>query len=196
MGKPTGFIEYLRELPVDRTPIERVRDWKEFHHHMDEKRLRNQAARCMDCGVPFCHTGTLISGMASGCHPGLERPRLPRPLGRGDPAVASHEQLPRVHRPPLSGAVRRIVRARHQHAAGRDQERRERDHRPWLGTGLGRPRSTAVAHWEKGGRDRLGSGGSRGGGTVEPRRPHRDGARARRSSGRPADLRHSEHEAG
>ncbi len=67
MGKPTGFIEYLRELPVDRTPIERVRDWKEFHHHMDDKRLRNQAARCMDCGVPFCHTGTLISGMASGC---------------------------------------------------------------------------------------------------------------------------------
>ena len=67
MGKPTGFIEYLRELPVDRTPIERVRDWKEFHHHMEEKKLRHQGARCMDCGVPFCHTGKLISGMASGC---------------------------------------------------------------------------------------------------------------------------------
>jgi glutamate synthase (NADPH) small chain len=67
MGKPTGFIEYLRELPVDRTPVERVRDWREFHHHMDEKRLAHQAARCMDCGVPFCHTGKLISGMASGC---------------------------------------------------------------------------------------------------------------------------------
>ena len=67
MGKPTGFIEYLRELPVDRTPRERVRDWNEFHHHMDEKRLRQQGARCMDCGVPFCHTGKLISGMASGC---------------------------------------------------------------------------------------------------------------------------------
>jgi len=67
MGKPTGFIEYLRELPVDRTPQERVRDWKEFHHHMEDKRLRNQAARCMDCGVPFCHTGKLISGAASGC---------------------------------------------------------------------------------------------------------------------------------
>ena len=67
MGKPTGFIEYLRELPVDRTPMERVRDWNEFHHHMDEKRLRQQGARCMDCGVPFCHTGKLISGMASGC---------------------------------------------------------------------------------------------------------------------------------
>ena len=67
MGKPTGFIEYLRELPVDRVPLERVRDWREFHHHMDEKRLRNQAARCMDCGVPFCHTGKLVSGMATGC---------------------------------------------------------------------------------------------------------------------------------
>jgi glutamate synthase (NADPH/NADH) small chain len=67
MGKPTGFIEYLRELPVDRSPTERVKDWKEFHHHMDDKRLRNQGARCMDCGVPFCHTGKLISGMASGC---------------------------------------------------------------------------------------------------------------------------------
>jgi len=67
MGKPTGFIEYLRELPVDRSPAERLRDWNEFHHHMDEKRLRQQGARCMDCGVPFCHTGKLISGMASGC---------------------------------------------------------------------------------------------------------------------------------
>jgi glutamate synthase (NADPH) small chain len=67
MGKPTGFIEYLRELPVDRSPTERLRDWNEFHHHMDEKRLRQQGARCMDCGVPFCHTGKLISGMASGC---------------------------------------------------------------------------------------------------------------------------------
>jgi glutamate synthase (NADPH) small chain len=67
MGKPTGFIEYLRELPVDRSATERVKDWNEFHHHMDDKRLRNQGARCMDCGVPFCHTGKLISGMASGC---------------------------------------------------------------------------------------------------------------------------------
>ena len=67
MGKPTGFIEYLRELPVDRSPIERLRDWKEFHHHMEEKKLRQQGARCMDCGVPFCHTGALLSGMASGC---------------------------------------------------------------------------------------------------------------------------------
>src|SRR3954466_3797739 len=67
MGKPTGFIEYLRELPVDRTPTERVRDWKEFHHHMEEKKLRQQGAGGMACGLPFCPTGKLISGMASGC---------------------------------------------------------------------------------------------------------------------------------
>jgi glutamate synthase (NADPH/NADH) small chain len=67
MGKPTGFIEYLRELPLDRSPSERIGDWKEFHHHMDDKHLRQQAARCMDCGVPFCHTGKLMNGGASGC---------------------------------------------------------------------------------------------------------------------------------
>jgi glutamate synthase (NADPH/NADH) small chain len=67
MGKPTGFLEYLRELPLDRSALERIRDWHEFHLHLDESKLREQGARCMDCGVPFCHTGTLLNGMASGC---------------------------------------------------------------------------------------------------------------------------------
>ncbi|MBW4516356.1 MAG: glutamate synthase subunit beta [Timaviella obliquedivisa GSE-PSE-MK23-08B] len=67
MGKPTGFIEYLRELPSDRPPLERVHDWNDIHEHLPEDKLRAQGARCMDCGIPFCHSGTLISGMASGC---------------------------------------------------------------------------------------------------------------------------------
>jgi glutamate synthase (NADPH/NADH) small chain len=67
MGKPTGFLEYIRELPLDRSAVKRIRDWNEFHEHMEEDRLRQQAARCMDCGIPFCHNGSLISGMASGC---------------------------------------------------------------------------------------------------------------------------------
>jgi glutamate synthase (NADPH/NADH) small chain len=67
MGKPTGFIEYERELPADRDPVERLGDWQEIHLHLPEEKLRTQGARCMDCGVPFCHTGKLISGMASGC---------------------------------------------------------------------------------------------------------------------------------
>ena len=67
MGKPTGFIEFLRELPSELSPVERVHNWDEFHLPMDEDKLRTQGARCMDCGIPFCHTGTVISGMASGC---------------------------------------------------------------------------------------------------------------------------------
>jgi glutamate synthase (NADPH/NADH) small chain len=67
MGKPTGFIEFLREVASELAPSDRIHNWDEFHLHMPEDKLRNQAARCMDCGTPFCHTGTLISGMASGC---------------------------------------------------------------------------------------------------------------------------------
>ena len=67
MGKVTGFLEYQREIPQDRSPKDRVQDWNEFHLGMKEDHLQQQGARCMNCGVPFCHTGTLISGMATGC---------------------------------------------------------------------------------------------------------------------------------
>ncbi len=67
MGKPTGFLEYARELPKDRSPLDRLADWEEFHEHFPTKKLRDQGARCMDCGTPFCHTGTLIAGLATGC---------------------------------------------------------------------------------------------------------------------------------
>src|SRR5579885_1160067 len=67
MGKPTGFLEYPRELPLVQPPAERIHNWLEFHEHADEDKLRTQGARCMDCGVPFCHTGSLIEGMAAGC---------------------------------------------------------------------------------------------------------------------------------
>ncbi len=67
MGKPTGFTDYLREVPADVAPLDRIRNWDEFHLHMPEENLRTQGARCMDCGIPFCHTGKLIGGMASGC---------------------------------------------------------------------------------------------------------------------------------
>ncbi|MDI1334575.1 MAG: glutamate synthase subunit beta [Lacunisphaera sp.] len=105
MGKPTGFIEYLRELPVDRTPKERVGDWKEFHHHMEDKKLRHQGARCMDCGVPFCHTGKLISGMASGCPINNLIPEWNDLVYRG----LWHEALDRLHKtnnfPEFTGRV-------------------------------------------------------------------------------------------
>lgn len=67
MGKPTGFMEFARQLPADREPLERIRDWGEFHLHLPEEELKRQGARCMDCGVPFCHTGMMLAGMVSGC---------------------------------------------------------------------------------------------------------------------------------
>jgi glutamate synthase (NADPH) small chain len=67
MGKPTGFMEFKRELPADQPELQRIAHWNEFHEHMPEPKLKQQGARCMDCGVPFCHTGKLVAGMASGC---------------------------------------------------------------------------------------------------------------------------------
>jgi glutamate synthase (NADPH/NADH) small chain len=67
MGKPTGFTEFSRQIPQDRDPALRVLDWNEFHEHLSTPELRSQGARCMDCGVPFCHTGDLMANMASGC---------------------------------------------------------------------------------------------------------------------------------
>ncbi|HSN90879.1 MAG TPA: FAD-dependent oxidoreductase, partial [Anaeromyxobacteraceae bacterium] len=67
MGKPTGFLEFPREAKHERPPLERVKDWSEAHPPYDEETLRGQGARCMDCGIPFCHTGKLLAGMASGC---------------------------------------------------------------------------------------------------------------------------------
>src|SRR6267378_610296 len=67
MGKPTGFLDYAREPIHERPPLERIRDWEEMHTSPSEQTLREQGGRCMDCGVPFCHTGKLIGGTASGC---------------------------------------------------------------------------------------------------------------------------------
>ncbi|MBI3941331.1 MAG: glutamate synthase subunit beta [Acidobacteria bacterium] len=67
MGKPTGFTEYPRELPPDRPPAERIRDWREFHLPADGELLQKQGARCMDCGVPFCHAGIELNGAVAGC---------------------------------------------------------------------------------------------------------------------------------
>ena len=57
MGKPTGFMEHSRELPEKRPVNERLRDYREVYRPFPEEKLRVQAARCMDCGVPFCHVG-------------------------------------------------------------------------------------------------------------------------------------------
>lgn len=69
MGKVTGFMDYKRQELALRAPEERINDWQEIKTSSLEQReaLRCQAARCMDCGVPFCHSGVMLGRMVSGC---------------------------------------------------------------------------------------------------------------------------------
>ena len=67
MGKATGFLEYTRCETSAKEPLERIKDFCEFHTPIDEEQRRQQAARCMDCGVPFCQNGKMLCGMISGC---------------------------------------------------------------------------------------------------------------------------------
>jgi glutamate synthase (NADPH) small chain len=63
MGKVTGFMEFTRETPQRRPPAERIKDWFEVYLPFPEDRIRTQGARCMDCGVPFCHTGCPLNNI-------------------------------------------------------------------------------------------------------------------------------------
>jgi glutamate synthase (NADPH) small chain len=63
MGKITGFMEYTREAPSRRPPVERINDWFEVYLPFPEEKVRMQGARCMDCGVPFCHTGCPLNNI-------------------------------------------------------------------------------------------------------------------------------------
>jgi len=105
MGKATGFMEIDRQTPVDEAPLERINNWNEFHEHMPEAKLREQGARCMDCGIPFCHSGTLISGMASGCPINNVIPEWNDLVYKG----LWHEALDRLHKtnnfPEFTGRV-------------------------------------------------------------------------------------------
>ncbi len=67
MGKTTGFLEYERRNGPVRSEEERIKDFREFHLPLPEREQKEQAARCMDCGIPFCQAGEMIAGMMSGC---------------------------------------------------------------------------------------------------------------------------------
>ena len=67
MGKPTGFKDYARKTASESGPELRILNWNEFAEPLSNDELKKQGARCMDCGIPFCHTGDLMAGMAAGC---------------------------------------------------------------------------------------------------------------------------------
>ena len=67
MGKPTGFMEYNRTETSAEAPKDRIKHFNEFHQPLTMEERKCQGARCMECGVPFCQSGMMIGGMASGC---------------------------------------------------------------------------------------------------------------------------------
>ena len=67
MGKATGFLEYTRTEAAGKEPLERIKDFNEFHVPLSDEQRKVQASRCMDCGVPFCQNGKMLCGMVSGC---------------------------------------------------------------------------------------------------------------------------------
>ncbi|MCR8842783.1 glutamate synthase subunit beta [Paenibacillus sp. SC116] len=105
MSTPTGFMEYTRQIPADRDPLERIKDWEEFHKHMSEEELRTQGARCMDCGTPYCHTGIELTGGTSGCPVNNLIPEWNNLIYRG----LWREALDRLHKtnnfPEFTGSV-------------------------------------------------------------------------------------------
>lgn len=67
MGKATGFLEFVRTENEAVSPLDRIKNYNEFHIPLSEDKRREQASRCMDCGVPFCQNGRMLCGMISGC---------------------------------------------------------------------------------------------------------------------------------
>ena len=122
--------------------------------------------------------------------PGVERPGLPLRLGGGRRPAARHQQLPRVHRPALPGAVRVRVRARHQRRTGDDQAGRGGDHRPGVGVRRRRAAAAGGAVRVLGRGGRLGTGRARRGAAADPGRAPGHRLRARRRAWRAAALRH------
>ena len=115
MGKPTGYLEYQRRPSPCRPPQARLGDWREFCLPMPDQELREQAARCMDCGVPFCHGGVVFGGAPAGCplHNLIRwNDMVYRGFWRGLPALDNHERFSEF----LAGSVPPYVRFLHRRA--------------------------------------------------------------------------------
>ena len=187
MGKITGFMEFQRIAEAADPVNARVKHYREFIHALDDAGSV-EAGRALH-GLRHPVLQERLPGQQH--HSGLERPRLPAALEGRARRPALDQQLPRVHRPHLPGAVRSGVHAQHQQRSGRHQVDRARHHRQGLGGRLGRAAAAgAQDRQERRGR-RLGPGGPRVRAAARARRPRRHGVREGRPHRRPAALRHS-----
>ena len=134
-GRPQGLSDHTARSPA-RPVEERVKDWDEVYvPGALLPIITEQADRCMDCGIPFCHDGCPLGNLIPEWNDLVSRERL----AGGERAAARDEQLPRVHRAAVPGALRGGVCAGDQPARGDHQERRGRHRRPGLGERLRDP---------------------------------------------------------
>ena len=144
MGRPTGFLEYTREVAHDRAPLDRTNNWGEFHEEFPRPKLQEQAARCMDCGTPFCHTGEIVGGLAVGCPIHNLIPEWNDLVYKGRWRDALGRLLKTNNFPEFTG---RVCRPGHRGAGSLHQGHRVRHRRPRLPGKLDRRRAPSPTHW-------------------------------------------------
>ena len=195
MGKVTGFLEIDRQAPKYKPAGDRIRNFKEFVIPLSERGLRDQAARCMDCGIPFCHDAAGEGGQ-KGCPVNNQIPDWNDLVYNDEWEEASRNlhstnNFPEFTGPHLPGAVRGVLHAEHHGVAGHDQVDRVRDRRQGVGEWLDRAPDSVHPHGQVGRGGRHRSGGHGGGPAARPGGPRcprlRQVAAARRADG----LRHS-----
>ena len=110
MGKPTGFMEYKRIDNGSFEPLARIKNFKEFHPKLDDAVRREQAARCMNCGVPMCQSAIKLAGMVTGCPLHNYIPEWNDALFRGQYDMAAWRLLKTSSFPEFTGRIMIIMR--------------------------------------------------------------------------------------
>ena len=187
MGKATGFIEIKRAKPQARPIPERIRDWQEVYLPEPEQKMRDQGARCMDCGIPFCHQGCPLGNVIPDWNDLVYHQRwqaasdrlhatnnFPEWTGRLCPAPCEGSCVLGINDDPVT--IKSIELSIVEHAFEHG----------WI-----QARPPALAHGQARGRRRLGSGRARGRRRAEQGRASRDRLRTGRPHRRAASVRHS-----
>ena len=187
MGKVTGFLEIDRADRRYAPASDRIRHYREFVLPLSEEATRDQAARCMNCGIPYCHTGCPVNNQI---------PDWNDLVYRGDWEEASRNlhstnNFPGIHRPRLPGALRSVL---HAESSGQPVTIKTIEcaivDRAWS-EGWIKPEPPAQRDRQDGRRRRLRAGGPRLRAATGPRRPRRACLREERQARRAAALRHS-----
>ena len=195
-------MKVARQTSTELPPKERIANFNEFHVPLHRDEQQQQGARCMDCGVPFCQSGMMINGMASGCPLNNLIPEWNDLVYQARWELALHRLMATNRFPEFTGRVCPALceaACTCGMATGDPVTVKENEHaiiEYGYRAGLlhaNPPVDPYRQAGRRGGRRPCRPGGCR---AFEPARPHRHGVLSARPCGRPADVRHPQHEAG